>query len=273
MNRKWLFLGTGVLIGGLLVGAATTPIAGAPPPKPKPVQVTNFPNPQIVSGTVQVSNLPASQAVTGTVNVGNLPTVQSVAGTVQVGNFPSSQAVSGTVNVGNFPAIQTVTGQVTVDNLPTDGNGNLRVAAQSQGAATSTDVELRILQSNSVLIPASDFTFDSVFLPVIQVPPGFNRVSISVQSLDLTKTEVEGAQAGFGTLNSPLVHVPNVGDLLLFPFSGNLDSGPVSQSTSGFFRVEGSLVQVSFAPFLPGVGLVTPPPDTEYYVHLHFSSE
>ena len=51
------------------------------------VEVTNFPNPQNVEGTVNVGNLPSTQQVAGTVSVGNLPAVQQVAGTVEVSNL------------------------------------------------------------------------------------------------------------------------------------------------------------------------------------------
>src|SRR5712692_2895326 len=64
------------------------------------------------STPVQVTNFPAVQGVTGAVNVGNLPAVQNVVGTVAVANLPAVQSVSGTVAVGN---------------LPVDANGNVRV--------------------------------------------------------------------------------------------------------------------------------------------------
>jgi len=59
--------------------------------------VTRTPTP------VQVTNFPALQGVTGAVNVGNLPAVQNVVGTVAVGNLPldanGNVRVSAPVNV------------------------------------------------------------------------------------------------------------------------------------------------------------------------------
>lgn len=94
---------------------------------PQPVQVSNFPATQVISGNVavtnfpssfQISNLPATQPVSGTVAVSNLPATQPVSGTVAVSNFPATQPVSGNVGITNFPGTQPVSGTVAVSNLP-----------------------------------------------------------------------------------------------------------------------------------------------------------
>jgi len=274
MNRKWFFLCVGVLFGGLLFGAATTPTNGAATIRPSQVEVTNFPNPQNVAGSVNVGNLPSIQNVAGSVTVGNFPATQGVTGTVNVGNLPASQVVAGIVNVGNLPSVQDVTGEVMVGNLPVDGSGNLRVADQGHTGSASVDVELRFLQVNSALIALPWRAQQNVFLPLIPVPPGLNRVSVSVQSLDLGKAQVNALLVGFGTPSAPLIHVPSVGDVLFFPYAPIIEEGGgSSQASSSVYRVQGPLMQVSFEPFIPGLGVVTPPPDTDYYVHLHFSTE
>jgi hypothetical protein len=63
------------LLAASLVAAA--PCVRAEPPT-KTVEVTNFPNPQNVTGAVEVTNLPAVQNVTGIVEVTNLPSPKRV---------------------------------------------------------------------------------------------------------------------------------------------------------------------------------------------------
>lgn len=77
MNRQWLGIATGVLVGIIVAGA----IGAAPVKTASPVEVVNFPQVQGIGGTVNVGNLPAVQsvdvlgevAVAGVVDVGNLP--------------------------------------------------------------------------------------------------------------------------------------------------------------------------------------------------------
>jgi len=49
------------------------PVSDIAASRPSPVEVTNFPAVQAVSGAVNVANLPAVQSVAGTVSVANLP--------------------------------------------------------------------------------------------------------------------------------------------------------------------------------------------------------
>lgn len=73
----------------VIVGAS---IFGLPP-----VNVTNFPTTQNVSGSVVAFGFPTNQSVSGAVSISNLPANQSVSGAVSVSNFPTTQNVSGSV--------------------------------------------------------------------------------------------------------------------------------------------------------------------------------
>jgi hypothetical protein len=59
------------------------------------LEVSNFPDNQLINGTVGVSNFPANQTVSGTDSVDNHPT------SIQVSNLPATQQVSGSVSVDN----------------------------------------------------------------------------------------------------------------------------------------------------------------------------
>jgi hypothetical protein len=72
MNRLAVF--AILTLAAVTVGAQLDEATiAAPPAKPQPVEVLNFPDPQNVAGTVSVDNLPPVQPISGTVDVGNLP--------------------------------------------------------------------------------------------------------------------------------------------------------------------------------------------------------
>ena len=81
------------------------------------IGISNFPTTQPVSGVVSVGNFPSSQAVTGALNIADAispANTLSVNGSGQIGisNFPTTQPVSGVVSVGNFPGTQAVSGNI-----------------------------------------------------------------------------------------------------------------------------------------------------------------
>ncbi len=91
------------------------------------VTVTNFPNPQAVSGSVTASlsagavvGLAAGTAAIGTAAISNFPATQDVSGSVtaslaagSVVGLAAGTAVIGTAAISNFPATQDVSGSVT----------------------------------------------------------------------------------------------------------------------------------------------------------------
>jgi hypothetical protein len=200
-----------------------------------------------------------------------------VAAPVEVVNFPAVQSVDGTVNVGNFPVVQgvevhgqvPVTGQVDVANLPLDGEGNLRITGYDS-RPESMDMELRLYERDRLTTVIPNIRP----FPPIALPSGFSVAIVSMQSVDTTRGTVISLSVGFGTGSAPAINT-HLGQVQLLPLSPGLEGGS-NQTSNGLawsssFRVSGPFMQL-----LPNVqepsGDLTPPPDTEYYVHIHLTN-
>lgn len=107
---------------------------------------------------VQVTNFPAVQGVTGTVNVGNLPAVQNVAGTVVMGNLPVD--ANGDVRVTG--------GVVVTSTIQFKGFTSSAIAPQGSGNIFSLN------RACAAEFPTSRMCTSIELLDSIPAPPVFN---------------------------------------------------------------------------------------------------
>ena len=203
------------------------------------VAVSNFPNPQTISGNIGIED-PINPGNTlsvngsGQIGISNFPTTQPVSGVVSVGNFPGTQAVSGNINAAQSGAwnitnisgtISLPTGAATSANQ-TSGNTSLSTLATNlpaKGQTTMTGSLPVVIASNQSNVPVTIAN-----TPAVTVSGNVNNISQGYSYLHLSGT-------GSGTVNagSGLMHT-----ITINTHAGSAASLQLSSSGSAFCNID-----------------------------------
>lgn len=237
---------SGTIITSLVSTVPSSVIVGASIFGLPPVNVTNFPTNQNVSGSVAAWLQSTNASV---ITVGTAVANQSVSGTVDVGNFPTSQNINGSVVSfqGTNPWI--ITGSVQASLTPaanqsvsgtvqTDVRGSVGAVIIGGSIATATtNSSVVLLNSANVIGSVAALQGTDPWTIRSSIAGGIFPVSGSVAAtITNTNVDISGSVAAFqtGTWRTSIAGTPNVAITSIATANGALPIfAPLGSRTQG----------------------------------------